>query len=533
MAETLYLEVNPDGIVQGAARGKAAMRDMEESARRLGREMDRASQHNYEWRIAVDGMSGAWVRTTPIINSAAAATTRLSVSSLAASTAQKALNVAQMAGTRIVSGLLRAVAITPIVAMSSAILELTTNLVANALGFNSAADGAEKYADAMERAATEAQKAARAAQTASEIGDTATAALDRKARLEALRQQYANIRRADPNALFQAEDFTRFGVPVPPNQTMVQRSSRVFDKESQEWSTLTATVPGGYTKMDAADAFSSYIRAHEEGEKETRAVTAAEKSLGSRLKALYSQYETISGLPPQLQGAYVGAKVRSAFSTETYDPDKLRAQTIQARLDARYAAAKETEAEREKEAAKQKREAEREAARAEAQFQRSADGFASGFESASQNLLTGMTDLGGAFQQFAMAIQQQIIRQLVTEPAGQAVGAGIASFFSSPAPSAMGNAFDRGVVPFASGGVVRRPTMFAYGADSLGIMGEAGPEAVMPLRRGRDGRLGVAAGGGQAPVVVNMRIATPDPNAFRRSAAQLANRQAALVRQSR
>ncbi|HZM01046.1 MAG TPA: phage tail tape measure protein [Planctomycetota bacterium] len=149
-----------------------------------------------------------------------------------------------------------------------------------------------------------------------------------------------------------------------------------------------------------------------------------------------------------------------------------------------------------------------------------------------------MTDLGGAFQQFAQAIQQQIIRQLVTEPAGAAVGGWLASTFSpaggaAPAASRLGNAFDGGIVPFAMGGVVSRPTMFAYGSGELGIMGEAGPEAVMPLRRGRDGRLGVEAARGGSPVVVNMRVTTPDPNAFRRSQGQLAARQAAAVRGAR
>lgn len=71
---------------------------------------------------------------------------------------------------------------------------------------------------------------------------------------------------------------------------------------------------------------------------------------------------------------------------------------------------------------------------------------------------------------------------------------------------AKGGAFDRGrVVPFAKGGafsnrVVDRPTVFPM-ADGAGLMGEAGPEAIMPLKRGADGRLGVAgSGGGQQTV---------------------------------
>ena len=61
--------------------------------------------------------------------------------------------------------------------------------------------------------------------------------------------------------------------------------------------------------------------------------------------------------------------------------------------------------------------------------------------------------------------------------------------------SAKGNAFTQnGIVPFAKGGLVNSPTIFPYaagGTGKFGLMGEAGPEAILPLRRGPDGRLGV------------------------------------------
>ncbi|GJD33453.1 phage tail tape measure protein [Methylobacterium aerolatum] len=76
------------------------------------------------------------------------------------------------------------------------------------------------------------------------------------------------------------------------------------------------------------------------------------------------------------------------------------------------------------------------------------------------------------------------------------------------------------VMPFAAGGVVAAPSYFPM-AGGTGLMGEAGPEAIMPLARGPDGKLGVAAGGGGRPVSVTVTIATPDPSAFRRSEAQV------------
>lgn len=71
---------------------------------------------------------------------------------------------------------------------------------------------------------------------------------------------------------------------------------------------------------------------------------------------------------------------------------------------------------------------------------------------------------------------------------------------------ANGGTFANGIQPFASGGIVNSPTLFKFangGAGRLGLMGEAGPEAIMPLKRGRDGKLGVAGGGGTS-VVVNV-----------------------------
>lgn len=64
-----------------------------------------------------------------------------------------------------------------------------------------------------------------------------------------------------------------------------------------------------------------------------------------------------------------------------------------------------------------------------------------------------------------------------------------------------GGAWDGGVQLFARGDVFSSPTAFGF-SGGIGVLGEAGPEAVMPLRRGADGKLGVAAAGGGQPVQV-------------------------------
>ena len=67
------------------------------------------------------------------------------------------------------------------------------------------------------------------------------------------------------------------------------------------------------------------------------------------------------------------------------------------------------------------------------------------------------------------------------------------------------------IVPYAMGGIVNRPTLFQYangGSGRFGLMGEAGAEAIMPLRRGANGRLGVeASGGAMGNITVNVDAA--------------------------
>lgn len=83
-------------------------------------------------------------------------------------------------------------------------------------------------------------------------------------------------------------------------------------------------------------------------------------------------------------------------------------------------------------------------------------------------------------------------------------GGGTVSSIIGAIFSAKGNAFDKGkVVPFARGGIVNEPTLFPL-KGKVGVMGEAGPEAVLPLTRGTDGKLGVqAVGGGSSYQQVN------------------------------
>jgi phage-related minor tail protein len=109
------------------------------------------------------------------------------------------------------------------------------------------------------------------------------------------------------------------------------------------------------------------------------------------------------------------------------------------------------------------------------------------------------------------------------------IGSMLGSLFGGGQATALaqGGVLSRGMVmPFAQGGVIGAPTYFPLGRG-LGLMGERGAEAVMPLARGPDGRLGVQAGGAGRSASITVNIATPDAESFRRSEAQVS---AALAR---
>lgn len=77
-----------------------------------------------------------------------------------------------------------------------------------------------------------------------------------------------------------------------------------------------------------------------------------------------------------------------------------------------------------------------------------------------------------------------------------------------------------GIVPFSAGGVVSSPAYFPT-VGGMGLMGEAGAEAILPLQRSADGRLGVAAAGGGGPVNITFNVTAQDAPSFRKSEAQI------------
>ena len=160
---------------------------------------------------------------------------------------------------------------------------------------------------------------------------------------------------------------------------------------------------------------------------------------------------------------------------------------------------------------------------------REVSSLTSGFSSGLRRAFDGVVFDGKRLSEALGDVAQSMIDTVydvaispVQTAVGGALAQGLNGLLSGVMPFAQGAAFSQGrVTPFAKGGVVASATSFPM-RGGTGLMGEAGAEAIMPLTRGADGRLGVQAQGGGRAVTVVMNISTPDVQGFQRSQSQIA-----------
>ena len=122
-----------------------------------------------------------------------------------------------------------------------------------------------------------------------------------------------------------------------------------------------------------------------------------------------------------------------------------------------------------------------------------------GAKQAFSSVLTGASSLRGAVSQMLGGFGQRLL------------GSAVDGLFDAIWPNAYGNAFSNGrVTAFANGGVVSAPTFFGM-RGGTGLMGEAGPEGILPLARTSGGKLGVHTTGGGRSGVMRVEVALDVP----------------------
>lgn len=178
------------------------------------------------------------------------------------------------------------------------------------------------------------------------------------------------------------------------------------------------------------------------------------------------------------------------------------------------------------------------------EFQRAiidSDRLAKGFAASLADAFIGLTAKGKSLGEVVSQIGLRLSKIALTsafkplekglttllEQLGAGLG-GVARSAFSGAPGA-----PMPLLPFAKGGVVAAPSYFPM-SGAMGLMGERGAEAILPLARGPDGALGVrAAGGGGGAVTVHFNVTTPDVEGFRRSEAEITATLARMVGRGR
>jgi lambda family phage tail tape measure protein len=147
-------------------------------------------------------------------------------------------------------------------------------------------------------------------------------------------------------------------------------------------------------------------------------------------------------------------------------------------------------------------------------------GLSGAFQSFISGVVLGGQSFGDAFAGMAKSIANLVVQILVIEPlirslriamAGMSIfgggtTAGGAGAVAYPIRSALGNSFNSGTgLPH---GVYNSPTLFKFANGGMfgsrtGLLGEAGPEAILPLRRNSQGKLGVESTGANVNVEIN------------------------------
>ncbi|WP_150522951.1 phage tail tape measure protein [Roseibium sediminis] len=156
-----------------------------------------------------------------------------------------------------------------------------------------------------------------------------------------------------------------------------------------------------------------------------------------------------------------------------------------------------------------------------AELNLSARDFSSTLSKGMKSALVDGKSLDSVFRQMALSLSSKVLAKSLAPLEGLA-GSLAGNLFSGLGGIGKGlfPSILKSITPFAKGGVVATPTYFSM-QGGTGLAGEAGAEAILPLSRGADGRLGVRTGTGNAGNAINVTVVARDVESFRRSEAQV------------
>lgn len=154
-----------------------------------------------------------------------------------------------------------------------------------------------------------------------------------------------------------------------------------------------------------------------------------------------------------------------------------------------------------------------------AEMSRQASVFSTTITGAFKSAIAGGRDFESVLKTLALRLAS-IAFDRAFRPLSNLIGNAIGGVFAGAGLADGGIISNGHLKPFARGGIISSPTMFPL-RGGMGLAGEAGAEAVLPLARGSDGRLGVASQDGRLPVTVVMNVTTPDADSFAKADAQV------------
>ncbi|MBO6918237.1 MAG: phage tail tape measure protein [Rhizobiaceae bacterium] len=169
------------------------------------------------------------------------------------------------------------------------------------------------------------------------------------------------------------------------------------------------------------------------------------------------------------------------------------------------------------------------------QLEEQADQFGSAITTALKSAVIDGNNFSEVLNSLALSLSTMALKSALSP-----IESGLSNLFSSALTNnpffGGASALPANLIPFADGGIVSSPTLFPMGGTgaNIGLMGEAGSEAILPLVRGSDGALGVASSSSQgSPVNISFNINTPDAEGFKRSETQISAMLARAVSRGR